>query len=81
MPTFVRPRGRGRPKQDPIDLLRTRVWINALKDRTGLANGHALLAFFEPELIDADGIVRNKKWVHYDKGRREPKRFKGRGHC
>jgi hypothetical protein len=77
MPTFIRSRGRGRPEQDPIALLRTRVWINALKDRTGLANGHALLAFFEPELIDADGIVRNKKWVHYDKGRREPKRFKG----
>ena len=77
MPKLLTPRGPGRPTQDKIDILRTRTWINALKHRTGLNNGHALLAHFEPELIDEDGIVRNKKWVHYDKGRRVPQSFKG----
>jgi hypothetical protein len=77
MPILLKPASRGRPPQDPIDRLRTLVWVNALMERTGLPNGYALLTHFEPDRVDEDGITRDKKWVHYVKGRRVPSSING----
>lgn len=75
MPTPVRPPTRGQPKRDPVDQLRTRVWYQLVKHRSGLPSAYAIEQALEPGAADAGeaGVNRPRKWDAYAKGARVPK--------
>ncbi len=80
MPTLIQPQGRGRPPKTAVDSLRTRLWFQAVKLASGLASAYAIEIHLEPELVrrKVGGVVRPRKWDHYEAGSRSPKRMKGK---
>lgn len=80
MPRPVVQRGRGRPRRDPVDTLRTRVWFHAVKQHSGLPSPYAIETTLEPDRFRnlADGIRRSSTWDGYAKGTRVPRRLPGR---
>lgn len=71
---------RGAPVQHPVDLLRTQVWMGALKHRSGLNSGYAIELELDPDLVSKReaGVVRPRKWDAYEKGTKVPKPVKGK---
>lgn len=80
MPTFVKPRGRGRSPRNRVDQLRTRMWLHVVKLRSGLPSGYAIELALEPHLVrrGPDGVIRPRKWDAYEKGSRVPQRMAGK---
>lgn len=76
MPKFLTSKKPGRPPRNPIDVLRTQLWFNVLKLRSGLPSAYAIEKALEPRLvrITADGVNRPRKWDSYEHGTRVPKR-------
>lgn len=79
MPKLIVPPSPGRPKRDPVDALFTRLWISAIKVKSGLQAPHAIEGRLEPDLLrrGADGVERSRKWHFYDAGERVPQRKDG----
>lgn len=63
MPTFLQPPKPGRPKRNPIDVLRTKVWFYAVKARSGLPSAYAIELAIEPSIVKHKeaGVVRPRK--------------------
>jgi hypothetical protein len=80
MPTFLQPPKPGRPKRNPIDVLRTKVWIYAVKARSGLPSAYAIELAIEPSIVKHKeaGVVRPRKWDGYQTGLRVPRRMVGK---
>jgi hypothetical protein len=80
MPQTIGPPQPGRPKRHPIDSLRTRVWLAAVKARSGLPSTYAIELALQPELVRRhhDGLQRPRKWDAYEAGRRVPRRMAGK---
>jgi len=70
----------GRPKRDAVDIVRTRIWFQAVKWHSRLPSAHAIEAFIDgPRSAQgADGISRPRKWYAYEAGRRSPSSVKGK---
>jgi len=70
----------GRPKRNPIDVLRTKVWFYAVKARSGLASAYALELTLEPEIVrqKVAGVLRPRKWDGYQSGLRVPQKIAGK---
>lgn len=80
MPTFLQPPKPGRPKRNPIDVLRTKVWFYAVKARSGLPSAYAIELAIEPSIVKHKeaGVVRPRKWDGYQTGLRVPQRMVGK---
>ena len=80
MPTFLQPPKPGRPKRNPIDVLRTKVWFYAVKARSGLPSAYAIELAIEPSIVKHKeaGVVRPRKWDGYQTGLRVPRRMVGK---
>ena len=74
------PPGAGRPKRDAVDVVRTRIWFQAVKVRSGLRSAHAIEAFINDRL-SGDGVDtshRPRKWYSYRNGSRSPSAIAGK---
>jgi hypothetical protein len=74
------PPGAGRPKRDAVDVVRTRIWFQAVKVRSGLRSAHAIEAFINDRLSgeDVDTSHRPRKWYSYRNGSRSPSAIAGK---
>lgn len=73
-PTFVKPRGRGRPPTHPVNRLRTRLWFHIVKLRSGLPSAYAIEMKLDGERVrkrDVD-VSRPTKWDFYRDGDKVP---------
>lgn len=74
-------RQRGHPRRDPIQVLFTRLWLSALKVKSGLHSAGAIEERLEPHRVQRhpEGVTRPRKYDGYDDGRRVPQRGSERG--
>jgi hypothetical protein len=74
MPTILKPRGRGRPPTHPVDRLRTRLWINVLKQLSGLPSAYAIEMALDGDRVRKRqrDVARPRKWDAYGKGDKVP---------
>ena len=80
MHTLLQPPKSGRPKRNPIDVLRTKVWFYAVKAKSGLPSSYAIELALEPSSVKrkGDGMKRPRKWDGYQTGLRVPQRMTGK---
>lgn len=80
MPSHSAPQKPGRPKQHPIDLVRTQVWFYAVKAISGLPSAHAIELALEPipSGHSSDGVMRPRKWYAYQAGTKVPSKITGK---
>jgi hypothetical protein len=60
----------GRPKRNPIDVLRTKVWFYAVKAKSGLPSAYAIELAIDPSIPKSkwDDMKRPRKWDGYQTG-------------
>jgi hypothetical protein len=70
----------GRPKRDAVDVVRTRIWFQAVKLRSGLPSAHAIEVFVDGSLPAQGtvGINRPRKWYSYKNGSSSPSAIAGK---
>lgn len=69
---LIKPPQRGRPPRNHIDVLRTRLWFQAVKLASGLPSAYALEEALEGR-PDSDQVWRPRKWDAYERGKKVPK--------
>lgn len=79
MSTTSTPRA-GRPKRDAVEVVRTRIWFQAVKLRSGLPSVHAIELAIDGPLParGVDGINRPRKWYSYKNGSSSPSAIAGK---
>ena len=73
MPTVTKP-GPGRPPKNPVDKIRTRLWICWLKQVSGLRSAYAIEMALDGDRVKrrATDVNRPRKWDGYEKGTTVP---------
>ena len=74
MPTPIQPPSPGRPPRDPVDVLRTRLWLHGVKLRSGLSSAYAIERTLDGDAVSwvKGNIRRPRKWDAYEQGTRVP---------
>ena len=80
MHTLLQSPKSGRPKRNPIDVLRTKVWFYAVKAKSGLPSAYAIELAIDPSIAKGkwDDMKRPRKWDGYQTGLRVPQRITGK---
>jgi hypothetical protein len=76
----VEPPRPGRPKRSRVDVLRTQLWFEVVKLRSGLPSAYAIELALEPPAADQGSakVWRPRKWDGYESGRKVPTPQEGR---